>query len=861
MNTPSKIFSAAKSRAEKLLSAANTRVHTFRNEETEYIPPKYPSFAKYNIPTNLNSPKETIEINGIMRDNAELHKDEGKELTFNYKNGKLGFYLVVPQSTTLASFNKRAKEWVNRMLDRVNPNNRSAAANYLCNWLSSNFPEEFENVGKKLKFVKIEKTTAEEAVAVWSEANVPFEKAKIILRHFRTKYGASFQVPFNEIRDLGILTVQRTYGEHSHIAEPGEKPEKIMFWHMNFCDMIAADMERLLKAYGLKIYGYTRNGRNMAVDIVVGSDHGQGSSRFVVKINLLHSEARKESGKIQTGSRQFTFAKIRCRKEREEFLNLISPHLRSMCREIKHCKLVAYQVNDSDENGDNEEQSYKCMFVPIDENHHTWTTIIERFNLFICGDLAFYAVAMGRDGCSGSRCPWCDLTHSQFCDPNSDPMMEGEPLTYEKLLTFEQRRLDPDNELDTGGLKCQPMLEEDNCQYINPILHYSLGLTNKLHNAVIDFLDDKVEIILPEEQLKRQRLENDSKNHQELDIQIKQMEAAKKSLGVSKKVFTDQVNANRKVLSDFKDEIGKYSVSVEQKKQFKAQMKQLREVNKQLSTQASVLFQYMKEHTANINALTPRRKELRESINAFKKELKELRKPRKKHNNGIEHKVDMILTQFKIAPAAYHGGDFIGNDCQRYMNNGVEIFNQLRAACEERRKISQRCTEQQLTDKLNLYLRVVRAMDVTFKELRKPAPTTQEMNNLEQIIKMLETYWREAGLSITIKAHALFKHALPQVRRLGGIADLVEDFVEKAHQEGKGLEDLTKRMSQGFQAQEEVQIKRQWATTHPEVQETKNEVATAARRKRKNAPNVSEANVRKQQRRDEFQAIMLGLPT
>ena len=103
-------------------------------------------------------------------------------------------------------------------------------------------------------------------------------------------------------------------------------------------------------------------------------------------------------------------------------------------------------------------------------------------------------------------------------------------------------------------------------------------------------------------------------------------------------------------------------------------MKQLREVNKQLSTQASVLFQYMKEHTANINALTPRRKELRESINALKKELKELRKTRKKHNNGIEHKVDMILTQFKIAPAAYHGGDFIGNDCQRYMNNGVEIF-------------------------------------------------------------------------------------------------------------------------------------------------------------------------------------------
>ena len=100
---------------------------------------------------------------------------------------------------------------------------------------------------------------------------------------------------------------------------------------------------------------------------------------------------------------------------------------------------------------------------------------------------------------------------------------------------------------------------------------------------------------------------------------------------------------------------------------------------------------------------------------------------------------------------------------------------------------------------------------------------------------------------------------MPQVRRLEGIADLVEDFVEKAHQEGKGYEEMTKRMAAGFEAQEEVQIKRQWAASNPEVQTTKEDVTEGARRKRKRAPLLSEAEAQMQQTRAALQEVLIDL--
>ena len=55
----------------------------------------------------------------------------------------------------------------------------------------------------------------------------------------------------------------------------------------------------------------------------------------------------------------------------------------------------------------------------------------------------------------------------------------------------------------------------------------------------------------------------------------------------------------------------------------------------------------------------------------------------------------------------------------------------------------------------------------------------------------------------------MFDHTLEQVIEFGGIADKVEDYVEKAHQIGKKLDHFTSRLkSNEYQHKQNIQIKR-----------------------------------------------------
>ena len=98
---------------------------------------------------------------------------------------------------------------------------------------------------------------------------------------------------------------------------------------------------------------------------------------------------------------------------------------------------------------------------------------------------------------------------------------------------------------------------------------------------------------------------------------------------------------------------------------------------------------------------------------------------------------------------------------------------------------------------------------------------------------MLEKLWEDIELKQGPKLHILFDHAIDQVEFFKGIADLVEDFVEKFHQVGKRLDYLVARMStQSFRQQELVKIRRQWLSSHPLLN---NQIsAVKAHRKRNN---------------------------
>ena len=94
-----------------------------------------------------------------------------------------------------------------------------------------------------------------------------------------------------------------------------------------------------------------------------------------------------------------------------------------------------------------------------------------------------------------------------------------------------------------------------------------------------------------------------------------------------------------------------------------------------------------------------------------------------------------------------------------------------------------------------------------FSLLRQILPSDSDLQTLEKTIDMANALWKKLGISCTPKAHGLFDgHALEQHKRLRGIGDKGEDFVEKGHQLGLRDERRTWNIH-NFEKQQRSQLK------------------------------------------------------
>ena len=57
-------------------------------------------------------------------------------------------------------------------------------------------------------------------------------------------------------------------------------------------------------------------------------------------------------------------------------------------------------------------------------------TIINGFDLYVCGDLAFFGTITGRESTSNRNCVWCDLTYKEY---NQQSHRKGKKFSYDEL--------------------------------------------------------------------------------------------------------------------------------------------------------------------------------------------------------------------------------------------------------------------------------------------------------------------------------------------------------------------------------------------------------------------------------------------
>ena len=132
------------------------------------------------------------------------------------------------------------------------------------------------------------------ASAMWSTANNPLRSCITIVRHLFAAFGVRIQVPMKSITDIGNYHVSTHFGTYEYEKDVGTNKEKVEYRVSDLAEVIAGDIEIVIESEIkedkniLPKYGYGSKIRNCSIgcDVVAGSNHGQGASRCIAKINL-----------------------------------------------------------------------------------------------------------------------------------------------------------------------------------------------------------------------------------------------------------------------------------------------------------------------------------------------------------------------------------------------------------------------------------------------------------------------------------------------------------------------------------------------------------------------------------------------
>ena len=750
--------------------------------------------------------------------------------------------------------------------------------------------------------------------------------------------------------------------KQNSVPEKKIKSEKIRYMMSCLTDWISLDLSRTIEISCSKQGGSSNNElANLLptfgyphVNVTIGCDHGAGSSRFVGKVNYLSSQERRRAGKVEHGSRIFTFGNVKCKKDKQSIMNMMAPYVNDTISKLQNGKIIGllhkksmkveifilpkestnFKVKQSSKtkiDKDGKETSERLLFltfqVPVnlsaleDETiedsgedtmyeekrmeikkltlsqetplsssyyplisnlYHIWT-ITPSFQITICGDLAFYATIQGRDGSSNCRCPYCDILISTNinqetkCHPTTSTPLSlsilrrhhQDYINYQTDLknAKQQRKLEKETrgkvttkiptKPDCKGVKYSPQWNIEPDQFIVPLLHLEIGLVNKAIEMFKKWVDENIEIVSVEEKDAR---ESYTKENSELENMKQMHENQEELVSTQKHALTEVQDGVSKLKSSIQDiiynqKIVKTDISNLKRNAHPSPNSPLHDAKLRLNASKKLLHDKRNEKKAkekivqqckeDLILLELERDEMAAEIKEKKKHLRTLKKTWYsmmeerigKYEDGLESKLEHILAKYHILPQSFHGGSMNGVCCNRFLYNCNEILCEFKVIAMERLKdgnvsdeaLQKRPTEDEVAKVFDSYLFLFELIDLVFSLLRTLAPDDKEVERAEKAIEMLEAFWtKELKIPLPPKGHVLYTHAANQFRDFCGIADKVEDFVEKAHQRGKQLEELSARVSSSnYKMQQLTMMNRMHQQDDPRV-ESINEKAIAS---------------------------------
>ena len=868
----------------EITSAHNERDIATVPNNIPVTPPMYPMLTRFGIPTQYSDPNTAHIINAILKELEQLGKEHKLEVTRD-NNTKAALFFIPVRLSSKKSFDNWAKKktGMNSIFEYISNGNINATTNeltsvgYVCEYIYTHYPRTFVEVVNSNGLTLVNRMNAVETAAILSDVGIA-DKKLLSTMHRHLKYKLGGDSIFAKKTDLIKLTSRLpllTSRELEYEKEPGLKTETIGLATVEIGDVIKYDMNRYLETMVSAqqmfnspptepLYQYNIDTDKQGIYVLIGTDHGQGTAQFLVRLNLGTSQQRRDTDRADYNTRTLSYATIKCKKDPYAILQLTSELTKRGINVVQNNQLIAIM--------DESTNIVRTMWIHQDAcNFHIASTtlvaygpksiqsfpippelqgktlrykvIVSKFRFLQVGDLAAQMTLQGREGMASCRCIKCDLTQKEWKTKKTN----GRLLTIEQLTAANH---------DTARLGQKQNMLWTICptNTVVPILHCEIGTVNDQLFKKLFRLLLSVECGTQEEMDKQTRI-------LEIGEIIKELKTRKEQLESHLDLQLVVNNTRRKELMIRRATSLRRLKAAQKSKKSNSHLRvqentvELQRINHMICTIDSTKSGIK----ANINTMISSLQLQTKTINKLHSDVKELAWERRKEEVSIFTKVERILDSYGVKIQLYHGGTLTGVSIIAMLNNHIAIMKDIESvaidAIENRSQDTQPLrppTVAAIRTKLDLHRNLFQAQDAVYAHLRLMNPTTVERRETRKRIEVMRELWGKMDLPETPKAHLIFEHAADDQDKFDGLGDKIEDPLEKRHQEQMRFDNILSKMHGGFNARMMTQQKYEWRNNDPMVQAHINRVKVHTSRKRPRH-DVSLANCRKHKVKKERQ--------
>lgn len=430
----------------------------------------------------------------------------------------------------------------------------------------------------------------------------------------------------------------------------------------------------------------------------------------------------------------------------------------------------------------------------------------------------------GRSGYSATRCP--------FCIASQKDIRKGVDC---RALTQDDLEGDRKEEF---GYKMPCIWNLPMSSYIFAVLHNQLGLVNNVYVHMVNFIMTEVDNAATEEELlfRNEVLELSKELSSDSELGgVSQFEGTEYVALLERKELEEKLTSLRRDRKNSRERFRRSrtrEIAQREKTSTEAIAKGTEDFGKAMAFNQEIgdLDETILAGEVRLNSIRAsiislrdddkKKKQRRTKLNAL---VKKLFMTRFNKSQSLDTVLEVIISTFGVVIQAFHGGSMQGNACKRLVEQIDDVMERLIPLCSEclneRRQIAfaNAISNEEMVTQLGKYRDLFIVLDESYSLLRTVAPTEEELQRTEQVIKIEEKLWNEFDLSITPKVHMKFKHSAQQQRLWDGFGDKSDDTIEVFHQQQNEVAYLTKRMASGTEAQLRSQQKTIWKRSDPET--------------------------------------------